>query len=78
MGELLRNWNFPRVLRLVLAGAFLGAALSSGEWIAYLIAAVFGVQAIFNVGCCGPACATPPANRRTDPLVQETEYEEVH
>jgi hypothetical protein len=78
MGKLLRNWNFARVLRLVLAGAFLGAAVSSGEWIAYVVAAVFGLQAILNVGCCGSACAVPPVNRKAGTLVQDTDYEEVH
>ena len=42
MRNLLRNWSFSRALRLVLAGAFLGAAATSGEWIAYVVAAVFG------------------------------------
>lgn len=78
MRNLLRNWNFSRALRLVLAGAFLGAAVTSGEWIAYVVAAVFGLQAIFNVGCCGSACAAPRVNRKTTGLVQETDYEEVH
>lgn len=78
MGKLLRNWNFARVLRLVLAVAFFGAAVSSGEWIAYVVAAVFGLQAILNVGCCGSACAAPPVNRKAGTLVQDTDYEEVH
>lgn len=78
MSDLLRNWNFARVLRLVLAGAFLGAAVSSGEWVAYVVAVVFGLQAIFNVGCCGSACAAPPVNREAVNVVQEVDYEEVH
>lgn len=78
MSGLLRNWNFARVLRLVLAGAFLGAAVSSGEWVAYVVAAMFGLQAIFNVGCCGSACAAPRVNQKAGNVVQETDYEEVH
>ncbi len=78
MGDLLRNWNLARVLRLVLAGAFLGAAVSSGEWVAYVVAAVFGLQAILNVGCCGASCAAPSVNRKAGNIVQETDYEEVH
>ena len=78
MSGRLRNWNFTRVLRLMLAGAFLGAAVSSGEWVAYVVAAVFGLQSIFNVGCCGASCSTPPVNRMARNVVQDTDYEEVH
>ena len=78
MKDLLRNWNIARLLRLVLAGAFLGAAVSSGEWVAYVVAAVFGLQAILNVGCCGTSCAAPPADRKTGNIVQEVDYEELH
>lgn len=78
MNGLLRNWNFARVLRIVLAGAFLGAAVSSGEWVAYVVAGMFVLQAIFNVGCCGASCAAPPVNRNAGNIVQETDYEEVH
>lgn len=77
MSGLLRNWNFPRLLRLALAGAFLGAAISSGERVAYVVAAVFGLQAILNVGCCGSACAAPPVNRKAGNVVQDVDYEEV-
>ena len=77
MKDLLRNWNFPRALRLILAGAFLWAGISSGEWLPYMAAGIFGLQAIFNVGCCGAACAAPPMNRKTDALVQEVDYDEV-
>lgn len=78
MGGLLRNWNFARVLRLVLAGAFLGAAVASGEKVAYVVAAIFGLQALLNTGCCGTSCAATPVNRKPGNIVQETDYEEVH
>ena len=78
MKDLLSNWNFARLLRLVLAGAFLGAAVSSGEWVAYVVAAVFGLQAILNVGCCGTSCAATPADPKTGNIVQEVDYEELH
>ncbi|MBX2981786.1 MAG: hypothetical protein WBB32_14600 [Flavobacteriales bacterium] len=77
MRDLLQNWNFPRVLRLVLAGAFLGAGISSGEWLPYVAAGILGMQAIFNVGCCGAACAVPPVNRKANGLVQEVDHVEV-
>lgn len=78
MTGLLTNWNLARVLRLAFALVFLGAAITGGEPIAYVAAGVFGLQAILNVGCCGSACAAPPANRKTGNVVQEVDYEEVH
>lgn len=77
MDALLRNWSFTRVLRLVMAGVFLVAALSSGEWIAGAFGGVLALQAILNVGCCGTACAAPPVSRSRDGVVGEVEYEEV-
>lgn len=78
MNHLFRDWSAARWLRLVLAGVFLAAAISEGEMLAYVAAAWFGIQAIFGLGCCSMACATPPANRKPDGFVKEVEYEEVH
>ena len=78
MRRLLSNWNFARVLRLVLALVFLGAAIFGGEPIAYVAAGVIGLQAILNVGCCGSTCIAPPLNRKAGNVVQEVDYEEVH
>lgn len=78
MRDLLRNWTTARVLRLVLAAVFLAAGISEGETLAYIAAAVFGVQAIFNVGCCGASCAAPPANRKAVGVVQEVDHENVN
>lgn len=75
--RLLHGWNFARLLRLGLALAFLGAAWNNGEWIAYALAALFGLQAVLNTGCCGSACATPPANRKSNAVVEDVHYEEV-
>lgn len=77
MRDLFRNWTTSRVLRLVFAGVFLAAGISEGETLAYIAAAVFGLQAVLNVGCCGAACAAPPVNRKADVLVQEVDYDEV-
>ena len=77
MNNVFRNWNFARVLRLALAVAFLGAAISGCEWIAYVVAGVFGLQAILNVGCCGASCAPMPKNSQGDTVVQKVTYEEI-
>lgn len=77
MAKLLANWPAARLLRLVLAVLFAGAALREGEPIAWVAAALLGVQAVFNMGCCGTACAAPPVNRKGRQAVDEIHYEEV-
>ena len=38
--------------RLLMAG------IASGDTVAYAASALFGLQAMFNFGCCGAACTT--------------------
>jgi hypothetical protein len=54
-----RGWTGMRLFRLVLAGFFLAAGISNGEPVALFAAGFFGLQAVFNVGCCGSSCAVP-------------------
>ncbi|MBP8823881.1 MAG: hypothetical protein KBH07_09565 [Flavobacteriales bacterium] len=77
MERLLGPWDGARLLRLGLAVAFLWAAIAEGEAMAWAAAVFFGVQALFNVGCCGAACATPPANRNKAGAADDVNYEEV-
>ena len=77
MEKLLLNWNIARVLRLVLAGVFLAAGISRGDTIAYVAAAVFGLQAIFNVGCIGASCAPASKMVHGEIDVKDNSYEEV-
>jgi hypothetical protein len=78
MKNLFHNWNFARVLRLVIGGAFLAAGISSGEWIAFVAGGIFSIQGLFGLGCCASGCATVPPNRTSTTGVQEVNYEEVH
>lgn len=57
--RLLTGWNGARWLRLVFAVVFLAAGLKGHEPVAYVAAAFFGVQALFNVGCCGIGTCSP-------------------
>lgn len=50
---LLNGWNLVRILRLTLAVFALIAAFSQKDPMMGMIGSVFGIQAIFNVGCCG-------------------------
>jgi len=80
MERVITNWDATRWLRLVLAIIFLIAGISQQEPVAYVAAAFFGVQALFNVGCCGASCASPRTGdpRTTNVETKEVIYEEVH
>ncbi len=78
MDRLRARWGLSRILRLLVATAFLWTAIAEGEAIAWFAAAFFGIQALFNLGCCVTACATPPVNRSKNSVVEEVHYEEVH
>jgi len=76
--RLLHNWDFARGLRAVLALVFLAAAISNREPVAYAAAAFFGMQAVFNIGCCGAACVSAPErNAVKAPTSEEITYEEI-
>jgi hypothetical protein len=75
---LLRNWDFARGLRAGLALVFLAAAIANQEPVAYAAAAFFGMQAVFNIGCCGATCAPGPEhNTSSKPTSTEITYEEI-
>lgn len=76
--RLLHNWDFARGLRAVLALVFLATAIANSEPVAYAAAAFFGLQAVFNIGCCGVACAPgPERNASSKPTSTEITYEEI-
>lgn len=53
MRQLLQNWDLVRVLRIILAVSFIGYGISSKDYMLILLGALFGIQAILNVSCCG-------------------------
>ncbi len=77
MERLLTNWDAMRWLRLVIAMLFLFAGISRSDPFAYAAALFFGFQALWNVGCCGAACA--PTQNSTDlkDEVRDVSFEEV-
>ncbi len=66
-----------RWLRLALALAFLFAAIDRAEPLAYAAAIFFGLQAVFNVSCCGAACAPVGNKGGTAQKMEEVTYEEI-
>jgi hypothetical protein len=78
----LHNWNFFRIVRLVLGVMIIVQSIQFREYWFVLVGIVFAAMAIFDMGCAGGACAAPPIKRsnQTDPNATEKNtivYEEV-
>ena len=70
------NWNFMRVLRLVIGIAILVQALIAKDAIFGIAGLLLTSMAIFNIGCCGTDnCHTPP--KKSSQAKKYTNYEEV-
>ena len=70
------NWNFMRVLRLVMGIAIIVQAFVVKEVALGLAGLLFTGMAIFNAGCCGTGvCYTPPS-KNVQPQ-KDIDHEEV-
>lgn len=73
---LFHNWNFIRLLRLLLGIIIIVQAIINKDWIFGLAGLFFAGMALFNQGCCGTgACYTPIKKEFTKN--KEITYEEV-
>jgi hypothetical protein len=73
-----KDWNFFRIIRLVLGIAALGQAIILGEWLLAFAGALIAGMALANIGCgpagCAPRYRTPEQHKQ--PL-NEITYEEL-
>lgn len=81
MTALLNNWSFSRLLRAAAAIWALTEANRTGDTLFWMVGGLFALQAVFNLGCCGPGgCAVQPPTRNVDAnaaSMQEVTFEEV-
>ena len=70
-----------RIMRVILAAWMFSEAWRTGEGFLYAASAFFGLQAIFNLGCAGGACAVPSQQTETRQTSasssEEVNFEEV-
>ena len=67
-----------RFVRAGLAGWAFWEAFRTGEWLLLIPGAILGMQAVFNVGCCGSGgCAAPMQPTGKDAGQETVVYEEV-
>ncbi len=76
MKTILQNWNFMRILRLVLGAAILVQGIVARDAISIILGVAFAGMAVANVGCCGTgSCAISP--RIPKNKTEDIHYEEV-
>ena len=71
----LANWNFMRVLRLLMGLWIVVESVMGKQYLFATLGLWFVIQAVMNVGCA--ACAVPPSNKANNTDIQEVTYEEV-
>lgn len=71
-----RHWHWTRWLRLGIAAAFVAQGFFGNDAMAYAFAAFFGIQAVFNMGCCGVGTCAPAAPNDSE-KVQDITYREI-
>ena len=76
MQNIIKNWSFVRLLRLVMGIVLVVEAVKSGMWFLVAVGVVFVAMPLLNIGCCATGnCAVPThhLNNTND----DTEYEEI-
>jgi hypothetical protein len=76
--QIFTNWNFMRIIRLVLGLAIFVQAILSRDMMFGLVGLFISGMAVFNIGCCGTGgCYTPPKKNFIPETNKEIIYEEV-
>ena len=75
--NLLQNWNFMRIIRLVIGGYAWVEAIRGQDTLMGLLGFVLVGMAMLNVGCGAQGCGVP-IQKSNQTLSDDVEYEEVH
>jgi hypothetical protein len=70
------NWNFFRIIRLILGLIILIQGIVVFDTISIIMGVVFTGLALFSAGCAGGACYVP-TNSSSKSKLNDVEYEEV-
>jgi hypothetical protein len=77
ISNLTKNWNFMRIIRLVIGGYALIEAIKGQDTLMGLLGFVLVGMALLNVGCGAQGCGIPlQKSNQNEP--EELSYEEVH
>lgn len=76
LDNILKNWNFVRLLRLAMGVFLIVEAVKSGMWILVAVGVVFIIMPLLNIGCCANGSCNVPSSRSKNNR-DEVEYEEI-
>jgi hypothetical protein len=77
ISNLTKNWNFMRIIRLVIGGYALIEAIKGQDTLMGLLGFVLVGMSLLNVGCGAQGCGIPmQKSNQNEP--EELSYEEVH
>jgi hypothetical protein len=77
MTTILKNWDFMRLLRLGI-GLWLGyTAITEHQAIIGVMAGLFLLQAIMNLGCGSKGCNVPYNKSNRNQKVEDISFEEI-
>ncbi|WPQ63078.1 hypothetical protein SIO70_32440 [Chitinophaga sancti] len=76
--NLLRGWNFMRVLRLALGIFIIVQGFQSKEWLFMALGGLFTLMPLLNIGCCGASECNTVVPGRSNNTIEDTTYKEVH
>ena len=76
--NILKNWNFLRILRFIFGGGAIIQAFITRDITIGIIGIIVSGMALLNVGCCGTAgCNTETKKTNSKKEITDVEYEEV-
>lgn len=70
--NLFKNWNFARLLHLLMGIFLVVEAVKSGMWFWVVIGAVFVAMPLLNIGCCnvGNCSVAKPISKKTNDEIE--------
>lgn len=77
MEAILKNWSFMRFLRLGVGLWMAYTAILDRQPVIGLMAVMFLIQALFNMGCVGGACNLPTTKETITSKPENVNFEEV-
>lgn len=76
--RILRNWNFIRMMRLMLALTVITTASKSEEWLFLFIGGILLIQAVLNIGCtCYAGNCSIPVKDKSHEIESQLVTEEI-
>lgn len=76
--NLLKGWNFSRILRVIIGFYLVGEGINSKQYGFIVFGGIFIVMAVLKIGCCSAdSCSTTPVSSNSLKDSEDIIYEEV-